>query len=58
MDETIKTIIERGHRPHGKIIFDVDPKSLVRQVVELVKKDKVEDRMTYSYRPAEPPRWE
>lgn len=58
LDETIKTIIERGHRPHSKIVFDTDPKKLVAQIVEMVNTSKIEDRMTYSYRPAEPPMWE
>jgi len=42
-DETIKTIIERGHRPNDKIIFDSNPKKLVSKIIELVKKDKVRD---------------
>lgn len=40
MDETLKTIIERGHRPSEKIIFDSDPKRLVEKIVEMIKKEK------------------
>lgn len=39
-DETIKTIIERGHRSNDNIIFDKDPKNLVKRVIELVEKNK------------------
>ncbi|MCU0660550.1 MAG: hypothetical protein MUD00_02995 [Candidatus Pacebacteria bacterium] len=42
-DEVIKMIIEKGHRPNPKIVFDSDPKRLVERVIELVKKDKVEE---------------
>jgi uncharacterized protein (TIGR00725 family) len=41
MDETIKTILERGNRKNDNIIFDPDPKSLVKKVMELVKAQKV-----------------
>jgi len=51
MDETLKTIIEKSNRKHDKIVFDPDPKRLVEKVIELVKKDKIGDEMTYSYRP-------
>ncbi len=40
-DEILKSIIENGHRPNDKIVFDTDPKALVEKVIELVKKDKV-----------------
>lgn len=39
-DEVLKNIIENGHRPNEKIVFDTDPKALVERVIELVKKDK------------------
>ena len=39
-DEVIKMIIEKGHRPNDRIVFDTDPKALVERVIELVKKDK------------------
>lgn len=40
MDETLKLIIERGHRPSEKIVFDSDPERLVTKVIKLVKKDQ------------------
>lgn len=49
-DETLMTIVERSNRPHNKVAFDTDPKRLVERVLELVKKDKREDPMTFSYR--------
>ncbi|MBI4118127.1 MAG: LOG family protein [Parcubacteria group bacterium] len=39
-DEVFKNIIEKAHRPNGKIVFDSDPKALVERLVELVKKEK------------------
>ena len=39
-DEVIKNIIEKGHRPNDKIVFDPDPKTLVEKVIELIKRDK------------------
>ncbi|KKQ34367.1 MAG: hypothetical protein US50_C0051G0005 [Candidatus Nomurabacteria bacterium GW2011_GWB1_37_5] len=42
-DEVLKMIIEKGHRPNDKIVFDKDPKRLVERVIELVKKDKVDE---------------
>ncbi len=43
MDEEIKLILEKGNRPNDKIVFDPDPKSLIKKVMELVMKDKVEE---------------
>ena len=40
MDEELKMIIEKGHRPNAKIVFDADPKELVRKVIALVEKDQ------------------
>lgn len=40
-DEVIKSILENGHRPNDRIVFDTDPKALVERVVELVKRDKI-----------------
>jgi uncharacterized protein (TIGR00725 family) len=39
-DEVLKNIIDNGHRPNEKIVFDTDPKALVERIIELVKKDK------------------
>lgn len=49
-DETFNTILERSNRAHDKVVFDTNPQRLVAKVLELVKKDKLENRMTYSYR--------
>jgi len=39
-DEIIKQIIAKANRPNPKIVFSSDPRTLVAQVIELVKKDK------------------
>ncbi len=39
--DEIRMIIEKGHRPNQKIVFDSDPKELVRKVIELIEKDKI-----------------
>lgn len=39
-DEVIKQILDGGHRPNNRIVFDTDPKALVERIIELVKKDK------------------
>lgn len=39
-DEVLKSILDNGHRPSEKIVFDTDPKALVERIIELVKKDK------------------
>jgi len=39
-DSIIREIIEKANRPNPKIIFGNDPRALVAQVIELVKKDK------------------
>ncbi len=41
MDETIRTILERGHRPNDKISFNSDPKQLVADVIATINKHKV-----------------
>ena len=46
-DEIIQTIIEKGHRPNDKIVFDSDPKTLVAKVLDLVKKDKIKTFENY-----------
>ncbi|MDQ5949907.1 MAG: hypothetical protein QG669_25 [Patescibacteria group bacterium] len=48
MDETIKDILSKGHRPNDKIVFDADPKRLVEKVIALVLKDKVDEYKTIS----------
>ncbi|OGG47976.1 hypothetical protein A3D66_02790 [Candidatus Kaiserbacteria bacterium RIFCSPHIGHO2_02_FULL_50_9] len=46
-DEVIKMIIEKGHKPNSKIVFDEDPKALVKKVIELVKQDKTQHYRVY-----------
>lgn len=41
MDEELKNIIEKAHRPNDKIIFGADVKKLVADVITKVKKYKV-----------------
>lgn len=36
-DETIRTIIERADRPNNQIIFDKDPKTLIKKIIEMVQ---------------------
>lgn len=43
MGNEIKIILEKGHRPNDKIVFDSDPKKLVEKVIALIMKDKVEE---------------
>ncbi len=40
MGGEIKEILEKGHRPNQKIIFDSDPARLVSRLIELVAIDK------------------
>lgn len=42
MADTIKKIIERAERPNDLIIFDSDPKNLVKRVIEMAAKVKKE----------------
>ena len=35
-DEVIKTIIEKGHRPDGFVLFDTDPNVLVTKLIKMV----------------------
>jgi uncharacterized protein (TIGR00725 family) len=43
MGDELKMIIEKGHRPNDKIVFDSDPKKLVEKVIALVNKSKVQE---------------
>lgn len=40
--DMIDEILEKSHRGRGKVVFDSDPKSLVKKILELIKKDKKE----------------
>lgn len=48
MDETIKTILERGNRPSDMIIFDDNPKRLVEKLIKMVLQQKVQEYKTPS----------
>lgn len=39
--DMIKEIVEKSHRGPGKIIYDSDPKNLVAELIELIRKEKV-----------------
>lgn len=51
-DEVIKNILENGHRPNDRIVFDTDPKALVERVIELVNKDKI-NRASFRFDPSQ-----
>jgi len=38
--DLIEEILKRGHRPEKKIVFDRDPKNLVRKLIKLIEKEK------------------
>lgn len=48
MDETIRDILAKGHRPNDKIVFDSDPRRLVEKVIAIVMKEKVKEYKTIS----------
>ena len=39
--ELIKDIIAKANRGNGKVVFDSDPKALVKKVIELIRQEKV-----------------
>ncbi len=41
MDEQLKDIVAKGHRPNDKIVSGEDPKKLVSDVISVVRKNKV-----------------
>jgi uncharacterized protein (TIGR00725 family) len=47
-DEVVRMIVEKGHRPNPKIVFESDPRALVERVIELVEKEKVRERGLYA----------
>lgn len=48
MDEELKEIIEKGHRENPKIVASSDPRKIVEGVIALVKKDKLEYKISKS----------
>jgi uncharacterized protein (TIGR00725 family) len=47
-DEILHHIITASHRPHDKVIFDSDPKSLVERLIEMVQKDRLTENLVYN----------
>lgn len=43
MADEIEKLLEKAHRGKGKVIFDSDPKVLIKKLSELVQKEKVTD---------------
>lgn len=41
MDEEIKEILDKAHRPNDKIVFGESPKDLVKKVIEIARNHKV-----------------
>ena len=46
MSAELEEIIAKGHRDNPKIIHDLDPKKVVEGVIALVKKDKLEYKVS------------
>jgi uncharacterized protein (TIGR00725 family) len=46
-DEVIESIIKNSHKVNEKIIFDEDPKNLVKRVMDMVRKDKMDRHKLY-----------
>jgi uncharacterized protein (TIGR00725 family) len=44
-DEVIRNILDKGHRGSNNVVFDSDPKELVAKIIELIKKQKLEDHI-------------
>lgn len=49
-DEVIKNILENGHRPNDRIVFDTEPKKLVEKVIALINEDKI-NRASFRFAP-------
>ena len=44
MSEELKEIIQKGHRPNDKIIFNGDVRKLVSDIIAMIKKYKVDEQ--------------
>jgi len=51
-DDVIKEILQNGHRPNDRIVFDTEPKHLVDSVITLVHQDRA-NRAAYHFEPIE-----
>lgn len=40
MDEELKEILEKGHRPNAKVIMEGNPKIMIEKILSMVRKDK------------------
>ncbi len=40
MDEVLKVILEKSHRPHDHVIFNQDPKALVEKIITMVEQGR------------------
>jgi hypothetical protein len=43
MDDELKDILAKSHRPNDKIVTGMDPKKLVADLIEVIKREKVKD---------------
>lgn len=41
MADEIQELLKKAHRGMGKVIFDADPQTLVKKIIEIVKREKV-----------------
>jgi uncharacterized protein (TIGR00725 family) len=48
-DELLKMMIDRSHRPHTRIVFDDNPKSLVEKLLKMVHEDNKLMRGYHNY---------
>lgn len=39
--DEVQELVQKAHRGPGKIVFDPDPQTLVKKVMELIEKDKI-----------------
>jgi len=46
MGAELEEIVDKSHRPNAKIVIGADPKKLVEDIIELVKKDKITEYKT------------
>ncbi|MEK7586877.1 MAG: hypothetical protein AAB453_03350 [Patescibacteria group bacterium] len=52
-DEVIKDIMQKGHRQNERVIFDRDPKNLVKRLIEMIRDLKVKEPKFYKNPPAD-----
>ncbi len=43
MDEEIREILEKGNRPSKQIVFDPSPENLVKKMIDMVERDKIDE---------------